>query len=134
MAVRATLAWEEEGSDLRAQRGPVAGVDAQFSLAPSIGVSGFVPMWARSIFSSLCIVVRACCLVPVESGGAASVGGAMRARAVCAACRGAACSRAVLPCGCGCCCGGVCVATLTTSGARVVVGRANFVYFLIIKT
>ena len=53
----------------------------------------------------------------LESGAAASGGGAMRARAVCAACR-AAWLRTVLPCGCGCSCGGVCVATLTTSGAR----------------
>ena len=43
----------------RAQRGPVAGATSQFSLAPSIGVSGFVPVWARSIFSSSCVVVRA---------------------------------------------------------------------------
>ena len=28
-------------------------------LAPSIGVSGFVSLWARSIFSSSCVVVRA---------------------------------------------------------------------------
>ena len=54
-------------------------------------------------------------------GGAASGGDAMRARAVCAACR-AACSRAVLPCGCGCCCGGVCAATLAALGARAVEG------------
>ena len=55
--------------------GPVAGVAAQFSLAPSIGVSGFVPLRARSIFSSSCVVVRAWCL---EVGGAASGSGTMR--------------------------------------------------------
>ena len=56
-----------------------------------------------------------------EFGGAASGGGAMRARAVRAACR-AACLRVVLLCGCGCCCGGVRAATLVIvmSGARVV--------------
>ena len=48
----------------RAQRGPVAGAATQFSRAPSIGVFGFVPVWARSIFSSSCVVVRAWCLVP----------------------------------------------------------------------
>ena len=47
----------------RAQRGPVAGADTQFLRSPSIGVSGFVPVWARSIFSSSCVVVRAWCLV-----------------------------------------------------------------------
>jgi hypothetical protein len=57
----------------------------------------------------------------LEFGGAASGGGAMRARAVCAACR-AACARVVLPCGCGCCCGGVCAATLAASGVRAVGG------------
>ena len=63
MAVQATLAWEEEGCHPRAQRGPVAGAETQFSLAPSIGVFGLVPVWARSIFSSSCVVVRAWCLV-----------------------------------------------------------------------
>ena len=52
-------------------------------------------------------------------GGAVPGGSAMRARTVRAACR-AACSRVVLPCGCGCCCSGVCAATLVTSGAHVV--------------
>ena len=64
VAVQATLAWEEEGRRPRAQRGPVAGAATKFSLAPSIGVFGFVPVWARSIFSSSVVVVRAC-LVPV---------------------------------------------------------------------
>ena len=45
----------------------------------------------------------------------------MRARAVCVA-RKAAWSRVVLPFGCGCCCGGVCVATLPVAGARGVEG------------
>ena len=50
----------------------------------------------------------------LEFGGAASGGGgAMRVRAVCAA-RSVAYSCAVLLRGCGCCCGGVCVATLTS--------------------
>ena len=57
----------------------------------------------------------------LEVGGAASAsgGGAMRVRAVRAACR-TACSRVVLPCGCGCCCGGVCAVALAMSGARAV--------------
>ena len=57
----------------------------------------------------------------LELGGAASGGGAMRARAVCVACK-AAWSRVVLPCGCGCCCGGVRGATLTASGAHAMGG------------
>ena len=44
--------------------GPVAGANTKFSLAPSIGVFGFVPVWARSTVSSSCVVVRAWCLVP----------------------------------------------------------------------
>ena len=57
-----------------------------------------------------------------EFGGAASGGGAMRARAARAACR-VACARAMLLCGRGCCCGGgVCAATLTVTGARGVEG------------
>ena len=73
VAVQATLAWEEEERRPRAQRGPVAGASPQFSLAPSIGVFGFVPLRARSIFSSSCVVVRALCLVsgfdgPVRAG------------------------------------------------------------------
>ena len=56
MAVQATLAWEEKGSHPRAQRGPVAGADTKFSLAPSIGVFGFAPVRARSIFSSSFVV------------------------------------------------------------------------------
>ena len=67
MAVQATLAWEEKGGHPRAQRGPVAGATTKFSLAPSIGVFGFVPVWARSIFSSSRVVVRAWCLVPQSS-------------------------------------------------------------------
>ena len=57
----------------------------------------------------------------LELGGAAVGGGALQARAACAACR-AACARVVLPCSCGCCCGGVCAATLAASGARAVGG------------
>ena len=65
--------------DTRARNGaplplPVAGAYAQCSRAPSIGVSGFVPLWARSIFSWSCVVVRAWCL---EFGGAASGGSAI---------------------------------------------------------
>ena len=67
MAVQATLAWEEEGRRPRAQRGPVAGATTKFSLAPSIGVFGFVPVWARSIFSSSRVVVRVWCLMPRSS-------------------------------------------------------------------
>ena len=63
VAVQATLAWEEKGGHPRAQRGPVAGAATKFSLAPSIGVFGFVPVWARSIFSSSRVVVRAWCPV-----------------------------------------------------------------------
>ena len=130
------LAWEEEGCGPRAQRGPVAGAAPRFCRTPSIGVSGFVPVWARSIFSSSsCAVVRAWCL---EFGGAAAGGGAMRARAVRAA-RRAACSRVVLPCGCGCCCGGVCAATLAMSGVRAVESargkrEKGFSYFILDKT
>ena len=65
VAVQATLAWEGKGGHPRAQRGPVAGATTKFRRAPSIGVFGFVPVWARSIFSSSCVVVRAWCLVPV---------------------------------------------------------------------
>ena len=64
VAVQAALAWEEKGGLPRAQRGPVAGATTKFSRAPSIGVSGFVPVWARSIFSSSRVVVRVCCLTP----------------------------------------------------------------------
>ena len=67
VAVQATLAWEENGGHPRAQRGPVAGAKTKFSLAPSIGVFGFVPVWARSIFSSSYVVVRACCPISDES-------------------------------------------------------------------
>ena len=67
VAVQATLAWEEKGGHPRAQRGPVAGATTKFSLAPSIGVFGFVPVWARSIFSSSRVVVRAWCLMPRSS-------------------------------------------------------------------
>ena len=49
----------------RARNGaPLPGRLPSFLLAPSIGVFGFVPVWARSIFSSSCVVVRAWCLVP----------------------------------------------------------------------
>ena len=61
--VQATLAWEGKGGHPRAQRGPVAGANTKFPRAPPIGVFGFVPVWARSIFSSSCVVVRARCLV-----------------------------------------------------------------------
>ena len=71
VAVQATLAWEEKGSHPRAQRGPVAGADTKFSLAPSIGVFGFVPLWARSIFSSSRVVVRAWCPMPRSSAALA---------------------------------------------------------------
>ena len=47
--------------------GPRCRGDTQFSLAPSIGVFGFVPVWARSIFSSSRVVVRAWCLMPRSS-------------------------------------------------------------------
>ena len=67
VAVQATLAWEEEGGHPRAQRGPAAGATTKFSRAPSIGVFGFVPVWARSIFSSSRVVVRVCCLMPQSS-------------------------------------------------------------------
>ena len=63
-----------------------------FCRTPSIGVSGFVPVWARSSFSSSCVVVRAWCL---EFGGAATGGGAVRARVVRAA-HSAACLRVLL--------------------------------------
>ena len=72
VAVQATLAWEGKGDHPRAQRGPVAGANTKFRRAPSIGVFGFVPMWARSIFSSSRVVVRAWCLVLLEFGGTAS--------------------------------------------------------------
>ena len=45
----------------RARNGaPLPGRRPSFLRAPSIGVFGFVPVWARSIFSSSCVVVRAC--------------------------------------------------------------------------
>ena len=56
----------------RARNGaPLPGRSPSFLRAPSIGVFGFVPVWARSIFSSSCVVVR--CLVsgfggPVRAG------------------------------------------------------------------
>jgi hypothetical protein len=54
---------KKEGA--RARNGaPLPGRVPSFLLAPSIGVFGFVPVWARSIFSSSCVVVRAWCLVP----------------------------------------------------------------------
>ena len=122
MAVQATLAWEEKGRRPRAQRGPVAGAATKFSHAPSTGVFGFVPLWTRSIFSSSCVVVRAWCLVPgvrrrcfrrrwcyASARGARGVQGGVLAR-----------GRVVLPCGCGCRCGGVCAATLAASGVRAV--------------
>ena len=67
VAVQAALAWEEDGRHPRAQRGPVAGATTKFSRAPSIGVFGFAPVWARSIFSSSRVVVRAWCLMPQSS-------------------------------------------------------------------
>ena len=65
-----------------------------YPIDPSTGVSGFVPVWACSIFSSTCVVVRAWCL---QFGGATAGGGAVRARVVRAA-RSAACLRVLLPC------------------------------------
>ena len=53
-----------EGARVR-NGAPLPGRLPSFLLAPSIGVFGFVPVWARSIFSSSCVVVRAWCLVPV---------------------------------------------------------------------
>jgi hypothetical protein len=63
---------KKEGT--RARNGaPLPGRLPSFLRAPSIGVFGFVPVWARSIFSSSCVVVRAWCLVsgfggPVRAG------------------------------------------------------------------
>ena len=67
--------------------GPRCRGDTKFSLAPSIGVFGFVPVWARSIFSSSCVVVRAWC-VGVWWPGACGVlaAGARARRAACAGC------------------------------------------------
>ena len=59
--------WEEKGGHPRAQRGPVAGATTKFHRAPSTGVFGFAPVWARSIFSSSCVVVRAWCVMPQSS-------------------------------------------------------------------
>ena len=87
VAVQATLAWEGEGSDPRAQRGPVAGATTKFPHAPSIGVFGFVPVWARSIFSSSCVVVRAWCLWVWWPGACGVLAAGARARrAACAGC------------------------------------------------
>ena len=83
MAVQATLAWEEEGSHPRAQRGPVAGATTKFSLAPSIGVFGFVPVRARSIFSSSFVVVRAWRLA-FRSSAVPLLAAALRRRVRCA--------------------------------------------------
>ena len=95
VAVQATLAWEEEGGHPRAQRGPVAGAYTKFSRAPSIGVFGFAPVWARSIFSSSRVVVRVCCLMPQGSAAllplAALCGCVRRARRVAAGAAAAAC-------------------------------------------
>ena len=74
VAVQATLAWEGEEGHPRAQRGPVAGATPQFPRAPSIGVFGFVPVWARSIFSSSFVVVRAWCLESAAPLLAAALG------------------------------------------------------------
>ena len=99
MAVQATLAWEEKGSHPRAQRGPVAGAPTKFSLAPSIGVFGFVPVWARSIFSSSRVVVRAWRLMPQSSAAPLPVavlcGCARRARRAGWRARSRCCSVAV---------------------------------------
>ena len=59
---------------------------------PSIGVSGFAPVWALSIFSSSCVVVRAWCLESAALLLAAVLG--ERARRVRRAVRRA----------CACCC------------------------------
>ena len=74
------------------RRTPRFRADAQFCRTPSIGVSGFVPVWARSIFSSSCVVVRAWCLESAALLLAAAPG--ERARRVRLAVRRA----------CACCC------------------------------
>ena len=57
-----TRGREREGA--RARNGaPLPGRLPSFLLAPSVGVFGFVPVWARIIFSSSCVVVRASCVV-----------------------------------------------------------------------
>ena len=58
---------KKEGS--RARNGaPLPGRPPSFHLPQMpIGVFGFVPVWARSIFSSSRVVVRAWCLVPQSS-------------------------------------------------------------------
>ena len=62
-------------------------------MAPSrIGVSGFVPVWARIIFSSSCVVGRAWCLASAALLLAAAWGG--RAR----------CARLAVRRACACCC------------------------------
>ena len=61
--------------------GPRCRAATQFSRAPSIGVFGFVPVWARSIFSSSCVVVRwwpACVQAPRVGGTGARVQGRSR--------------------------------------------------------
>ena len=53
---------------------------AQFCRTPSIGVSCFLPVWARSIFSSSCVVVRwpARVQAPLAGGTGARVQGRSR--------------------------------------------------------
>ena len=70
---------------------PVAGANAQCHRSPSIGVSSVVSVWARSIFSSSCVDVRAWCLVSAALLPAAAQGG--RARCVRCAVR-CVCARA----------------------------------------
>ena len=74
-----TTVWlcEPRSHGRRKEASPLPGRHPQFCRTPSIAVSGFVLVWARSIFSSSFVVVRAWCL---EFGGVATGGGAVRAR------------------------------------------------------
>ena len=74
---------------------------------------------ARVGTQHLFVVVRRRSCVVSGVGSAATCGGARRAGAARAA-RSAACVCVVLPCGCGRCCGGACVATLAMPGVHAV--------------
>ena len=62
---------------------PLPGRTPSVALTPSTGVSGFAPVWALSIFSSSCVVIRPWCLesaaLLLATGGGAGRAGAARA-------------------------------------------------------
>ena len=109
------------GGTRRTPRRRGAGAAAQCCRTPSIGVSGFAPVWARSILSEAFRRRASSCVCGVRSRRRCY------RRRCCASERGAWCVRrevwrlrVLLSCGCGCRCGGVCAATLAMPGARAV--------------